>query len=125
MKYRWSKYLRNPVYDFSRVFLQENHPYRRVTSTFNGKLEQTQMPEIMTSDDQLRAYDREEEKEIAEMFNSNGEHMFDDTEVFNIYDEKIPKGMKRKSIFYELPTGTSLSEPLTQHVRSWDIKEYP
>ena len=37
------------------------------------------------------------------MFNSNGEPMFDDPEFFNTYDEKIPKGMKRKSIFYELP----------------------
>ena len=37
------------------------------------------------------------------MFNSNGEPMFYDLEFFNTYDEKIPKGMNRKTIFYELP----------------------
>ena len=37
MKARWSKYLWNPVYNFSRVFLLENHYYRRNTSSLNGK----------------------------------------------------------------------------------------
>ena len=49
------------------------------------------------------AYNREKENKIAEMFDSNGEVMFDDPEFFDTYDEKIPKGMKRKLIFYELP----------------------
>ena len=54
------------------------------------------------SADLLREYDREKEKEIAKMLDSNGEPIFDDPEFFNTYVEKIPKGMKRKSIFYEL-----------------------
>ena len=37
------------------------------------------------------------------MFDSNGEPMFDDTEFFDTYVEKFPIGMKRKSLFYELP----------------------
>ena len=57
----------------------------------------------MTPIDWIREYDREKEKKIAEMFDSNREPIFNDTEFFDTYDEKIPKGMKRKSIFYELP----------------------
>ena len=57
----------------------------------------------MTQIDWLKAYDKEKEKEIVHMFDSNGEPMFDDPELFDTYDEKIPKGMKMKSIFYELP----------------------
>ena len=37
------------------------------------------------------------------MLNSNVQPMIDDPEFFNTYVEKMPKGMKRKSIFYELP----------------------
>ena len=37
------------------------------------------------------------------MFDSNGEPMFDDLEFFDTYVEKFPNGMKRKSIFYNLP----------------------
>lgn len=37
------------------------------------------------------------------MFNSDGEPMFDELEFFNTYVEKIPIGMKRKIVFYELP----------------------
>ena len=36
------------------------------------------------------------------MFDSNGEPLFDDPNFFDTYDEKMPIGMKRKSIFYEL-----------------------
>ena len=50
----------------------------------------------------LRAYGKKKEKQIAEMFDSNGEPIFDDLELFNAYVEKIPIGMKRKTIFYEL-----------------------
>ena len=57
----------------------------------------------MTLIDWLREYDREKEKEIAEMFDSNEEPMFNDLEFFDTYDEKMLKGMNRKSIFYELP----------------------
>jgi hypothetical protein len=53
------------VYDCSRVFLPEEHPYRRETSTFNGKPERTQRPAIMTPTEWLRAYEREKEKEFA------------------------------------------------------------
>jgi hypothetical protein len=37
------------------------------------------------------------------MFDSNGERMFDGIELFDTYVEKFMIGMKRKSIFYELP----------------------
>ena len=57
----------------------------------------------MTPAEWLRAYEREKEKEFIEMFDSNGEPMFDDPEFFDTYVEKFPIGMKRKSIFYNLP----------------------
>ena len=44
-----------------------------------------------------------ENKGIVEMFDSNGEPMFDDLEFFDTYDEKMPKVMNMKSIFYEIP----------------------
>ena len=68
LKARWSNDLQKPVYDCSRVFLPEEHPYRRETYYFNGKWERTQRPPIMTPDDCLRAYEREKEKEFIEMF---------------------------------------------------------
>ena len=37
------------------------------------------------------------------MFDSNGEPKFDDQDFFNTYVEKFSIGMKRKSIFYNLP----------------------
>ena len=66
------------MYDFSRVFHPEEHPYKRETSAFNGKLERTQRPTIMTLVEWLRVDEREKEKEFAKMFNSNKEPMFDD-----------------------------------------------
>ena len=51
----------------------------------------------------LKASAREKKKEDKEIFDSNGEPMFDDPEFFDTYVEKIPIGMKRKSIFNELP----------------------
>ena len=78
MKARWSDHLQDPMYDFSRVFLLEEHPYTRETSSFNGKLEITQRHAIMTPTKWLRAYEREKEQEFATMFDSNGEPMFDD-----------------------------------------------
>ena len=57
----------------------------------------------MTPTYRIRAYDTEKEKEMVELDDSNGETMLDDPEYFDTYVEKIPIGMKRKSIFYELP----------------------
>ena len=57
----------------------------------------------MTLAEWLRAHEREKEKEFIEMFDSNGEPMLDDPKFFDIYVEKFPIGMKRKSIFYNLP----------------------
>ena len=37
------------------------------------------------------------------MFDSNVEPSIDGLEFFDHYKEKMPVGMKRKSIFYELP----------------------
>ena len=54
----------------------------------------------MTPAEWLRAYEREKEKDLIEMLDSNGEPMF---ELFYTYVEKFPIGMKRKSIFYDLP----------------------
>ena len=90
------------MYDCSKVFLPEEHPYKRVESTFNGKRERTQRPPITTLVEWLRAYEREKEKEFIEIFDSNGEPMFDDPEFFDTYVEKFPIGMKRKYIFYNL-----------------------
>ena len=78
LKAIWSNDLWNPVYDFSEIFLLEQHPYRRATFTFNGKQERTQRLPIMTPAEWLRAYEREKEKEFIKMFDSNGEPMFDD-----------------------------------------------
>ena len=47
--------------------------------------------------------EREKEKDIIEMFDSNGEPMLDDQEFFDTYVEKFPIGMKRKFVLYELP----------------------
>jgi hypothetical protein len=91
------------MYNCSRVFLPEDYPYRRVASAFNGNLERTWRPKIMTSTYWNRAYDTEKENQMAELFDSNGEPMFNDPEFFDTYVEKIPIGMKRKSMFYELP----------------------
>ena len=57
----------------------------------------------MTPAKWLREYEREKEKDITKMFDSNGEPMFDDLEFFDAYVEKYPIGIKMKSIFYELP----------------------
>jgi hypothetical protein len=51
----------------------------------------------------IREYDIEKEKEMVELFDSNGDPMFDDLEFFDTYVEKMPIGMKRKFVFYELP----------------------
>jgi hypothetical protein len=99
----WSKHLGKPVYDYSRVFFLEDHPYRRVASAFNGKPEITQRPKIKTSTDWIRAYDIEKEKEYSEMFDSNVGLMIDGPGFFDTYKEKMPTGMKIKYIFYELP----------------------
>ena len=66
IKARWSKYLGKPVYEYSRVFPPEDHPYRRVASAFNGKQERTQRPKTMTPSDWIRAYDIEKEKYFLE-----------------------------------------------------------
>jgi len=78
----WSIHHRKSVYNCSGVFLPKDHPYRRAPSTFNGKLERTQRPEIMTPTHWLGAYDTQKEKEIAEMFDSDREPMFDDPTFF-------------------------------------------
>jgi hypothetical protein len=70
------------VYDFSRVFLPEDHPYRIDASAFNGKPKRNQRHEIMTLTYYIRAHDTEKEKEMVEWFDSNGEPMFDDPEFF-------------------------------------------
>jgi len=41
----------------------------------------------------IREYEIKNEKEIVELFNSNGEHMLYDLEFFDTYVEKIPIGM--------------------------------
>ena len=71
------------MYKFSRVYLPENHPYRRATFSFNGKPERMKRPDILSSMDWLMAYNIEKEKEIAYMFDSNGEPMFDDPNFFD------------------------------------------
>jgi predicted P-loop ATPase/GTPase len=53
------------MYGYSRVFLLQIHPYRRVASTFNGKPEKTKRHNILSLLESLRVYDIEKEKEIA------------------------------------------------------------
>jgi hypothetical protein len=55
---------------------------------------------IMTPLEWLRTYEREKEKEIIEMFDSNEDPIFNDPELFYAYVEKFSIGMKRKFIFY-------------------------
>ena len=56
-------------------------------------------------------YGIEKEKEMEELVDSNGEPMFDDPEFFDTYVEKMPIGMKRKFVFYELHIGSILRFP--------------
>jgi hypothetical protein len=91
------------MYDYSRVFLLEDHPYRRVAFNFNGKTNRTQIPKIIKMIDWIWEYGTEKEKEIEELFDSNGEPMFDYLEFFDTYAEKMPIGMKMKYVFYEIP----------------------
>jgi hypothetical protein len=85
------------MHDCLREFLPLDHPYKSVAFYLNGKPKRTQRPEIMTSSDWIRAYDTKKEKEMIELFDSNGEPMFDDAKFFDTYVEKIPIGVKRKS----------------------------
>ena len=103
IKARWYEHLGNPMYNYLRVFLRKDHPYRRVASTFNGKMKRNQRLETMIPIDWIRAYDTKKEKEFSKLFDSNGEPLFDDPKFFDTYEEKMSIGMKRKSIFYELP----------------------
>ena len=57
----------------------------------------------MTPTNWIRAYDIEKDKEYSEMFDSNAEPLINGPKFFDHYKEKMPTGMKRKSIFYELP----------------------
>jgi hypothetical protein len=57
----------------------------------------------MTLEYWIREYDTEKEKEFFELFDSNGEPLFDDPEFFDTSIERMTIEMKRKSIFYELP----------------------
>ena len=40
---------------------------------------------------------------MEELFDSNGETMFNEPEFIDSFVEKIPIGMERKSVFYEIP----------------------
>jgi hypothetical protein len=44
-----------------------------------------------------------ENNEIEELFDSNGEHVFDNPKFFYIYVEKMSTRIERKYVFYELP----------------------
>jgi hypothetical protein len=60
------------------VFLIEQHPYKISTSPFNGKPKRTQRLAIMTPIKCIKAYERQKDKEIKEIFDSNWEPMFND-----------------------------------------------
>jgi hypothetical protein len=95
-----------------RVFLQEDHPYRRVASSFNGKPNRTRrVPKIMTPTDWIRAYDTMKEKKMEKLFDSNGEPMFGDPKYFDTYVEKIPIGMKTNMYFMSFHIGIILRFP--------------
>ena len=83
IKASWSKHLGNPVCNCLRVLLPKDPPYRKVASAFNGKPKRTQRLETVTPTYWIRVYDIEKEKGFLEMFDSNGEPLFDDPEFFN------------------------------------------
>ena len=70
------------MYDFSRVFLPEDRPYRRASFVFNGKPKRTQRLEIIAPVDWIRTYDMEKEKEFSEMLDSNAKPSVDDPYFF-------------------------------------------
>jgi hypothetical protein len=90
------------VYNCSMVFLLEYHPHIRVASDFNGTYERTQRPKTMTYAYWNREYDTKKDKEMVELFDSNGETMFDEPECFDTYIEKIPIGMERKFMSFHI-----------------------
>ena len=53
------------MYDYSRVFLPKDHPYRRVTYDFNGKPERTKILETMVPSDWIRANETNKLKEFS------------------------------------------------------------
>ena len=103
IKARWSKHLGKLVYNCSKIFLPEDHPYRRDASAFNGKPKRTERPATMTPVYWIREFAIKKEKEFLELLDSNGEPLFNDLEFFEPHVEKMSIEMKRKSIFYELP----------------------
>jgi hypothetical protein len=83
------------VYGCLRLFLQEYHFYRSTTSTFNSKPERYgKKPKTLTSRDWLWAYETKKEKEIAKLFNFNGECMLNDPKFFKPMLRKCPLGWK-------------------------------
>ena len=64
----------------------------------------------MTPTKWLRGYERED-KAFMEIFDSNGEPMFDDLELFDTYVEKFPIGMKVNLYFITSHIGRILRLP--------------
>ena len=56
----------------------------------------------MTPTNWMKAYDTKKEKGFSKMFDSNAKPLINDFEFFDTYEEKMPIGMKIKSIIYEL-----------------------
>jgi hypothetical protein len=95
----YSKDLHKFIYANSRVFLPLDHKFRNhLKNQFDGKIENIGPPLIMGIDDWIKKCEDVELKAWEDFFYWD----------YSIEEPKqvvvnMPEGMKRKSIFYELP----------------------
>ena len=80
------------------VFLPTNHKFRNRKNQIDGKVENISPPMIMGPGDWLKKYEDVELKAWQDVFDGG-----DSIEEPGKVVIKMPEGMKRKSIFYEIP----------------------
>jgi hypothetical protein len=81
------------------VFLPTDHKFRnRLKNQFDGKVENRGPPMIMGQGDWIKKYEDVELKGWEDFFDRGDSIQEPEQVVVN-----MPEGMKRKSIFYELP----------------------
>lgn len=96
---RYSKDLHKVIYANNRVFLPPDHKFRsRLKNQFDGKIENKPPPKVMGPADWLKMYGDAESKAWNHFFRHD--HSIEEPEQVMV---EMPKGMKRKSIFYDLP----------------------
>jgi hypothetical protein len=95
----YSKYLHKFVYANNMVFLPTDHKFRNLLKNqFDGKVENRGPPMIIGPGDWIKKYEDVELKGWEDFFDRGDLIEEPEEVVFN-----MPEGMKRKSIFYELP----------------------